>query len=152
MRDQAFAALGDHDLADGVVDGSAPVTTVTGIEPVADPDDETARVVRGTVTVPNFLSIPSEATVEVPEIGDVPAPGARLVYASPMPGTGDRPIVNPSAPTRTVPYVCSVPRSALSGEPAKPVLYRSEEHTSELQSLMRSSYAVCCLKKKTKSI
>src|SRR3546814_3771921 len=25
---------------------------------------------------------------------------------------------------------------------------RSEEHTSELQSLMRKSYAVCCLKKK----
>src|SRR3546814_5535995 len=29
------------------------------------------------------------------------------------------------------------------------VLLRSEEHTSELQSLMRSSYAVFCLKKKT---
>src|SRR3546814_6679241 len=29
-------------------------------------------------------------------------------------------------------------------------LYRSEEHTSELQSLMRISYAVFCLKKKTK--
>src|SRR3546814_2124710 len=28
---------------------------------------------------------------------------------------------------------------------------RSEEHTSELQSLMRSSYAVFCLKKKTNS-
>src|SRR3546814_6713326 len=28
-------------------------------------------------------------------------------------------------------------------------LYRSEEHTSELQSLMRISYAVFCLKKKT---
>src|SRR3546814_5356272 len=27
--------------------------------------------------------------------------------------------------------------------------FRSEEHTSELQSLMRSSYAVFCLKKKT---
>src|SRR3546814_953114 len=27
---------------------------------------------------------------------------------------------------------------------------RSEEHTSELQSLMRNSYAVFCLKKKTK--
>src|SRR3546814_7971768 len=26
-------------------------------------------------------------------------------------------------------------------------LYRSEEHTSELQSLMRNSYAVLCLKK-----
>src|SRR3546814_5831780 len=30
-----------------------------------------------------------------------------------------------------------------------PVLVRSEEHTSELQSLMRISYAVFCLKKKT---
>src|SRR3546814_10802237 len=28
---------------------------------------------------------------------------------------------------------------------------RSEEHTSELQSLMRSSYAVFCLKKKNKN-
>src|SRR3546814_4775880 len=27
-------------------------------------------------------------------------------------------------------------------------LFRSEEHTSELQSLMRTSYAVFCLKKK----
>src|SRR3546814_2648538 len=30
------------------------------------------------------------------------------------------------------------------------VSYRSEEHTSELQSLMRISYAVFCLKKKNK--
>src|SRR3546814_8367717 len=30
-----------------------------------------------------------------------------------------------------------------------PGLVRSEEHTSELQSLMRISYAVFCLKKKT---
>src|SRR3546814_7680896 len=30
--------------------------------------------------------------------------------------------------------------------------YRSEEHTSELQSLMRISYAVFCLKKKKKKI
>src|SRR3546814_1310035 len=29
--------------------------------------------------------------------------------------------------------------------------FRSEEHTSELQSLMRISYAVFCLKKKTKT-
>src|SRR3546814_3513555 len=40
-----------------------------------------------------------------------------------------------------------VPSRALAGEvEAK----RSEEHTSELQSLMRISYAVLCLKKKTK--
>src|SRR3546814_10835777 len=31
-------------------------------------------------------------------------------------------------------------------------LARSEEHTSELQSLMRISYAVFCLKKKTKTL
>src|SRR3546814_5173055 len=33
--------------------------------------------------------------------------------------------------------------------PAMQVLDRSEAHTSELQSLMRISYAVFCLKKKT---
>src|SRR3546814_8116988 len=33
----------------------------------------------------------------------------------------------------------------------KPTLLRSEEHTSELQSLMRHSYAVFCLKKKNKN-
>src|SRR3546814_3029924 len=35
----------------------------------------------------------------------------------------------------------------LSGSPSS-ALCRSEEHTSELQSLMRISYAVFCLKKK----
>src|SRR3546814_10453722 len=34
----------------------------------------------------------------------------------------------------------------------KETALRSEEHTSELQSLMRISYAVFCLKKKTKKI
>src|SRR3546814_7491416 len=33
--------------------------------------------------------------------------------------------------------------------PAPALFGRSEEHTSELQSLMRISYAVFCLKKKT---
>src|SRR3546814_5333130 len=39
-------------------------------------------------------------------------------------------------------------RKAVSTDPA---LARSEEHTSELQSLMRISYAVFCLKKKTQT-
>src|SRR3546814_4285791 len=41
-----------------------------------------------------------------------------------------------------------------SGDPINDInalAERSEEHTSELQSLMRSSYAVFCLKKKTTS-
>src|SRR3546814_2046976 len=39
-------------------------------------------------------------------------------------------------------------RFELAGVDARPP-QRSEEHTSELQSLMRISYAVFCLKKKT---
>src|SRR3546814_4064582 len=36
--------------------------------------------------------------------------------------------------------------------PSDPEVLRSEEHTSELQSLMRISYAVFCLKKKKQRI
>src|SRR3546814_7768371 len=46
-------------------------------------------------------------------------------------GRGESPIVEPGLP-----------------ELLKAGIYRSEEHTSELQSLMRISYAVFCLKKK----
>src|SRR3546814_2458237 len=42
---------------------------------------------------------------------------------------------------------CLRPREAAS-RPTIPTRRRSEEHTSELQSLMRISYAVFCLKKK----
>src|SRR3546814_2714700 len=41
-----------------------------------------------------------------------------------------------------------ISRSCSSGK----AVSRSEEHTSELQSLMRISYAVFCLKKKTNKI
>src|SRR3546814_10066612 len=41
-----------------------------------------------------------------------------------------------------------VPISAEHGEGMGELYDRSEEHTSELQSLMRTSYAVFCLKKK----
>src|SRR3546814_6267303 len=49
------------------------------------------------------------------------------------------------------------PRDGLAGGGARRrcralLAVRSEEHTSELQSLMRISYAVFCLKKKKKNI
>src|SRR3546814_10078214 len=47
----------------------------------------------------------------------------------------------PTLPDR---YPCAQRRKPM-------VMIRSEEHTSELQSLMRISYAVFCLKKKTKT-
>src|SRR3546814_7810693 len=40
--------------------------------------------------------------------------------------------------------------SSVSASPNAGMSLRSEEHTSELQSIMRISYAVFCLKKKTK--
>src|SRR3546814_2684317 len=48
----------------------------------------------------------------------------------------------------------SVMGQVLKAIAAKPdaVLIRSEEHTSELQSLMRISYAVFCLKKQKKKL
>src|SRR3546814_8401444 len=39
-----------------------------------------------------------------------------------------------------------------AGESAGQTWFRSEEHTSELQSLMRTSYAVFCLTKKKQGI
>src|SRR3546814_2354717 len=43
-----------------------------------------------------------------------------------------------------------VPAADAAGRRQRRVHHRSEEHTSELQSLMRISYAVFCLNKKTK--
>src|SRR3546814_8142893 len=43
---------------------------------------------------------------------------------------------------------CEVPEENVLGAPGEGVAVRSEEHTSELQSLMRISYAVFCLKTK----
>src|SRR3546814_9503702 len=45
--------------------------------------------------------------------------------------------------------ICWIDMSTLDAATAASAA-RSEEHTSELQSLMRNSYAVFCLKKKTK--
>src|SRR3546814_7694087 len=45
------------------------------------------------------------------------------------------------------PSVCQAVAAAIFGDSS-----RSEEHTSELQSLMRISYAVFCLKKKHKTV
>src|SRR3546814_3897603 len=65
----------------------------------------------------------------------------------PMPRSRDSKSCEPCAKDRLAPGACSPAsgaRCALERE------LRSEEHTSELQSLMRISYAVFCLKKKTK--
>src|SRR3546814_7701480 len=44
------------------------------------------------------------------------------------------------------------PANVIAEESMNVAVWRSEEHTSELQSLMRISYAVFCLKKKKKTL
>src|SRR3546814_237335 len=61
--------------------------------------------------------------------------------ASPTAGVADSQTVKAPAPGAERGY-----------DAGKKTVGRSEEHTSELQSLMRNSYAVFCSKKKTKKI
>src|SRR3546814_5638901 len=73
----------------------------------------------------------------------------------------DNPLrVRPSPPRKPTPTndgAAVQPRSDLArfawlysnARPTKRCFMRSEEHTSELQSLMRNSYAVFCVNKKT---
>src|SRR3546814_10101972 len=58
------------------------------------------------------------------------------------------------APRPLAPRLCRPPSTLSEGSTCCATLraYRSEEHTSELQSLMRNSYAVFCLKKKTTTL
>src|SRR3546814_10622984 len=65
-----------------------------------------------------------------------------------LPTVPFRVIAPPAARETTVPLPRS--RKVESFRAGLPLRMRSEEHTSELQSLMRISYAVFCLKKKKK--
>src|SRR3546814_7985533 len=54
--------------------------------------------------------------------------------------------------TSDAPYRWKIEAAPLAKIANREKKMRSEEHTSELQSLMRNSYAVFCLKKKRKNI
>src|SRR3546814_7511023 len=70
-------------------------------------------------------------------------PGPARKWASDLAG---RP-VTPNA-VRRMPRLAAFDAAARGVNAFSPSKKRSEEHTSELQSLMRISYAVFCLKKK----
>src|SRR3546814_10518627 len=63
-----------------------------------------------------------------------------------------RPVWSPMWKRVTSTGGIAVWQAARESDAAKIQAHRSEEHTSELQSLMRISYAVFCLKKKKKTI
>src|SRR3546814_2273533 len=69
-----------------------------------------------------------------------------LLHAGPFEKRDSAPQV--SAPERALLELLSEVGVRQPLQEARELLERSEEHTSELQSLMRISYAVFCLKKK----
>src|SRR3546814_9756855 len=83
-------------------------------------------------------SIPEDVAAAVA----IEVAGDRDVVARHGQGCVAEPAVGSAAPEQVALGAGSVPEDV--------VVARSEEHTSELQSLMRISYAVFCLKKKKK--
>src|SRR3546814_7268245 len=80
--------------------------------------------------------------------GSAAADGGELVGAGPGVAVGGLHLLRPSREQadELIEVVADVAQDRLAGR-----VGRSEEHTSELQSLMRISYAVFCLKKKNKT-
>src|SRR3546814_8581048 len=74
---------------------------------------------------------------------------ARTAVRQRLPGQPRR---GPGAARRRRPVRAGPPQPRQPGRRRAPGRLRSEEHTSELQSLMRTSYAVLCLKKKKTKI
>lgn len=103
MRDDAFAQLGDTDLADGIPQGSSPSFEVSGVENDPNPG-EIARRVKGTLQVPCYL---------FPDCG----PGGTFQLDA-----GGAPLQNG---TWTANFDCIVPTSVASGPAGvgRPSLY-----------------------------
>src|SRR3546814_10668438 len=77
--------------------------------------------------------------------GECPGPGPHFVRTLPhLSGIRAMARQHPEEPTLVELSIEEVKAMGKQG-----MAHRSEEHTSELQSLMRISYAVFCLKKKT---
>ncbi len=91
IRDQAFASLG----------GNAPVAAVTSVtEPDVADDPNQARIIEGTIEVPNFMDSASAA------------PGSRFNYGSSDPDA--LPEQFNGNGVVEVPFLCSIPRVALT--------------------------------------
>lgn len=106
MRDDAFAQLGDTNLADMQVQGKAPnftVTQTTDFTPAQNP--QIAREVQGRFLVPCYLDAPGCP------------PGSSMAFA---PGSST-PLRLPGN-TMAADFDCIIPRAA-AGAPARPSLY-----------------------------
>src|SRR3546814_6871235 len=100
--------------------------------------------------LPGWVGLRYTESGPIPSIGKIWLRGARP--------TAKRLRLQARRPRRRKVLPQTIPERARGGESRSAPIRaerlrkrrRSEEHTSELQSLMRISYAVFCLKKKTK--
>src|SRR3546814_9164546 len=98
------------------------------------------------------LKVPSRPTGDSQHL-HVPGYAPRQLRSSTAPRHANREWMDGLATAPSdVNQRCKSSTSAIIGWPKTTAHYRSEEHTSELQSLMRISYAVFCLKKKKSKI
>src|SRR3546814_8448379 len=105
-----------------------------------------AGVVLAPITLHTGVSSPESHEPPYAERYRVPATTARLVNEAHR--AGHRVVAVGTTATRALETDARRGRSRPGEGWTELVITRSEEHTSELQSLMRSSYAVFCLKKK----
>src|SRR3546814_10811116 len=93
--------------------------------------------------------------IVLPSLVPAIAAGAALSFARGVSEYGSLVLLSGNLPFQTevtsVRILSSVENDNLPGAAAVATVLRSEEHTPELQSLMRISYAVFCLKKQKKS-
>jgi hypothetical protein len=157
IRDDAFAQLGDTVLDDGDIEGTTSPTFAVTEWADGESDGYPMRIVRGTVTVPNYLDRPQEGVnSEVPVI----IPQSRFFYGEPLPGPMATPVQNPAVPTTEAEFVCRF-RTDLAGDKApsdpsngttlaKPTLYghgllggMGEAEGSSTSDLRRGGHAMC---------
>lgn len=146
IRDDAFARLGDGDLADHDVDGAAPAYEITSV--TEHPDADTLRRIEGTVTVPSYLTPQVVASLPDPVGESVAVPQSRF---STLGSPDGLPAVDPLQPTVDVEFVCNIPSGA-DVRPAHATLYghgllggRSEANGSSTAALRRLGFAPCAV-------
>src|SRR3546814_2938060 len=96
------------------------------------------------------MSLHAEGTVLIIDESDTAQPAVVPAFFDANFDFGLSGYVHPDDTVRLVPVGNPVIDKGKYRDALDTIEERSEEHTSELQSLMRSSYAVFCLKKKIK--